>query len=264
MAAIRRSAWGVLGSMVRATRRAVTFLLRLGWRGLRSVLTIVRPTLVLAWWTSRRLGGPGNDAAARQARVQHEIALAHNDVTGLSTEARELVLLSIAQEGERIAALEGKGLAVAALPSALAAVAALIVGRGATATTLAVIALAYCGCALLAASLVLRPRSREVFGLADATASDGLERAVAVTRINQPIGIIINNWVVAAINDTIRAAAVVVAAAIYLLVNAHTGVAAGSGACASTAQSSPITPDSARDQTRAARISHLRACLQHT
>jgi hypothetical protein len=176
----------------------------------------VVPSVWTAWRANRTQTVPGYDLAANATRLdevkqQHAVSLAN-----LGPHERELLVLSVAHERERIATLEGRAFAVAALPSAVAAAAALIIGHDLTPTLLAIVSLLYAGCALWSAALVLRPRPREVFGITDAIAPDGLVRLVAATRINQQIGTLTGNRVAAAVQDSARAAFIVVVAAVTL------------------------------------------------
>jgi hypothetical protein len=141
-------------------------------RLLTGLLWAARPTLWAAWVANRNKTLPGFDHAKNQAHLDDARAALAPSLTDIADHQRELVLLSVAHDRERITALESKGLAVSALPSAVAAVAALMVGHGILLTTFAAVAFTYVGCALFSASQLLRPRPRQVFSIEDAIETD--------------------------------------------------------------------------------------------
>jgi hypothetical protein len=181
-------------------------MLHLGKHALRAI----RPSLWAARTANRQLAVPGTNAADNAARLEHMKRQLEPHLRGISDGQRELLLLSVAHEHDRLASLDGKGLAVIALPSAVTAIAVLMIGHGIAPTIFALGALGYLGCAMYSVALIYRPRPRETFGVTDALAADSLTRLVAATRINQPIGTVANNIVVSVLLDSFRAVSLLI------------------------------------------------------
>lgn len=175
---------------------------------------VVGPELfVTIYYNKRFLRYPGKDPQLVAERMRERGTLLDH----LDLERREFVVLSVQQDRDRIAGLEGKGFAAAAIPSAIAAVSALMIGHGTAETVFAIIALAYAGCAVAAAALIILPKAREIFSVGDAVGEDPIKRLVAANDANRDLGIRVNNLVNAVLHDSLCAAAGLVLGALILL-----------------------------------------------
>lgn len=186
---------------------------------LKRLVKAVRPSLYPAWKAERRLSLPPLDRTALEHDVQNVQASLGKTVSEAQGETRDLVLLAVEHDRQRLSGLEGKGFAVAALPAAVAATSFVIVGANWAATICGCIVIGYAVCALASAARVIVPRPRAMFGVDDALGSDQLSRLVAVTKVNQPVAIAVNNRIVAAAWDTFRAFCVLIIGSATLLFN---------------------------------------------
>jgi hypothetical protein len=183
-------------------------------RAAAKVRDIVGPELfVTLYYNKRFLRYPGKDPQLVASRARERGTLLDH----IDSDHREFVLLSIQQDRDRIAGLEGKGFAAAAVPSAIAAVSALLIGHGTAVTVFAIIALAYAGCAVAAAALIVLPKARENFSVNDAVGEDPLKKLVAANDANRDLGIRVNNLVNAALHDSLCATGALVVGALILL-----------------------------------------------
>jgi hypothetical protein len=174
-------------------------------RLLRRVADVVVPSVIVARDANRLLEVPGLDRTQNAARLDREIASLAQRLEAATPEQRELVLLSVAAENERLNTLESKGFAVTALPFAITAVAVLLIGHGVTATCFAVLTLIYVCCAVWSAIQIYHPRPRVAFGMNDTLAADSLVRLQAASNVNQNIGTVVNNHIYSVLMDSVRA-----------------------------------------------------------
>jgi len=183
---------------------------------IRKVVWPFWPEVFAAWKANTKMTVPNHDTRRTNRLVDEAARRRATEFANLRPGANELIQLAVAQDRDRIAGLEGKGLAVSALPAAVAAIAALLVGHDVLVTVISLVAFAYVACSLFSASLVLRPRPRVSFEVESACGTEPLASLVAVNDVNRPLGLVLNNLVVAAVNDSIRGAVTVVIAAAVL------------------------------------------------
>jgi hypothetical protein len=179
----------------------------------------VRPTLYPMWTAERKLGLPSMDAATLDQKLQKAQASLSTPVSQVQDRQRDMVLLAVEHERQRLGGLEAKGFAVAALPTAVAAGSIAIIGANWASTICGCLVIGYSACALASASGIIVPRPRAMFLVDDALRPDPLSRLVAVTKVNQPVALAVNNRIVAAAWDTLRAFSMLIIGAATLLFN---------------------------------------------